>query len=260
MLNLKLWMLDYYLIKYRTKHNIYKSILSIYCDLVTKCYLKRYVGKEDDLVVYMFHNISDKNTNPAKYVTNIDDFEQYVMQLLKDKKAVDINSIDGVPKSSFVITFDDGYDGIFKYAYPFLKKMNIPFTLFITLDFIDKPGYLKLHELLWMSHDPLCTIGSHSFSHPLLRFCLNAQNEIKNSKKHLELLIQKKINYFAYPYGSVYACGRKSIKLTKETGYFSAFSSISGRITKKTLKYRYYLPRVNGDPIVARYIRERKNN
>ena len=34
-------------------------------------------------------------------------------------------------KKSCLITFDDGYEGVYKNAYPIAKKYNIPFAMFI---------------------------------------------------------------------------------------------------------------------------------
>ena len=36
------------------------------------------------------------------------------------------------------VSFDDGFDDVYTYAYPILKKYDIPFTLYLTTDFPDK--------------------------------------------------------------------------------------------------------------------------
>ncbi|WP_375177139.1 polysaccharide deacetylase family protein [Marinobacter mobilis] len=40
-------------------------------------------------------------------------------------------------QNSVVITFDDGYEDFYKYAYPILRELNIPATIFITTGFVN---------------------------------------------------------------------------------------------------------------------------
>lgn len=242
----------YFILKFRNTETVRRFMFYKYCDFLTSVLMMFYQGKCFDSVVYMFHNISDKCTDPDKYRTNIQDFEKFIQLEIKKRRPIGIDKLRKVPMSSFVITFDDGYEGVYSLAYPFLTKMNIPFTVFVTKDYLNKPGYIRLNELLEMSKNKLCTIGSHSISHPLLRFCKNPRHEIEGSKKILERLIHKRILYFAFPYGSIYACGNRSIKCAKQAGYKMAFSSIKGRINSRSIYNSFYLPRVNGDPVVCR--------
>jgi len=46
-----------------------------------------------------------------------------------------------------VITFDDGFKDLYQNAYPILKKLNIPFTLFLTTSNVDAKELLWLHKL-----------------------------------------------------------------------------------------------------------------
>lgn len=46
-----------------------------------------------------------------------------------------------------VITFDDGFKDLYQNAYPFLKKLNIPFTLFLISSVVDSKKLLWLHKL-----------------------------------------------------------------------------------------------------------------
>ena len=56
-----------------------------------------------------------------------------------------------LPCGSVVITFDDGYRDNFTCAYPILKRLDIPFTVFITTNFINNqkvPWWLRLEDFL----------------------------------------------------------------------------------------------------------------
>lgn len=47
-----------------------------------------------------------------------------------------------ITKPFIVFTFDDGYSDNFHYAYPILKKYNIPFTIYISTGLIDGTAWL----------------------------------------------------------------------------------------------------------------------
>lgn len=46
-----------------------------------------------------------------------------------------------------VITFDDGFKDLYQNAYPILKRLNIPFTLFLTSSTVDSQRLLWFHKL-----------------------------------------------------------------------------------------------------------------
>lgn len=45
-------------------------------------------------------------------------------------------------KNRFVLTFDDGYSNLYDYAYPLLRKMGIPFSVFVTTGMVDSDTVL----------------------------------------------------------------------------------------------------------------------
>ena len=80
-------------------------------------------------------------------------FFERVLRLLK-RRRVDVISLDemhrrfvaGEFKRRFVVlTFDDGYKDIKEFAYPLLKKYELPFALYIPTSFPDQLG-----ELWWL--------------------------------------------------------------------------------------------------------------
>ena len=142
-----------------------------------------------------------------------------------------------------VITFDDGWMDAYMNAYPFLKRYNIPFTVYITTNFIGKEGYIGNSELKVYSEDPLVTIGFHTQSHSKLRYENNMQKEIFLSRKELEKKVGKAILFFAYPYGKLYTIGLRSIFFTQKIDYKNAVGTIDTSLTCFSMLFRYYLPR-----------------
>lgn len=81
-------------------------------------------------------------------------FFERVLRLLK-RKRIDVISIDEMHRRFIendfkrrfvVITIDDGYKDIKEFAYPLLKKYEMPFTLYIPTSFPDQLG-----ELWWLA-------------------------------------------------------------------------------------------------------------
>ena len=82
------------------------------------------------LPVIMYHNISKKQSLINKYCVSVNQFEND-LKYIKSQGYNCITSaqlIDYVyngkklPKKPFMITFDDGYESFYVYAYPLLKK------------------------------------------------------------------------------------------------------------------------------------------
>ena len=142
-----------------------------------------------------------------------------------------------------VVTFDDVPDDFYCNAYPILKEMQIPFTLFITSTFLNKEGYLTEEQLVELSNDSLCTIGAHTRTHPKLRYSSNMENEIIDCKKELENIINREIDYFAYPYGRINTVNRKARAIAGKT-YKNSFSTINCKLSDFTSRKSHNLPRI----------------
>lgn len=142
------------------------------------------------------------------------------------------------------VTFDDVPDNFYANALPILEKFQIPFCLFITTDFMNKPGYLSPKDVLSLSTHPLCTIGAHTITHPQLRYCGNSYNELKLSKEELERIIGKDVRYLAYPYGRQSSISHKVRAEAKKIGYELAFSTIPTSINPLSKNSKFFLPRM----------------
>lgn len=199
--------------------------------------------------ILMFHEIKEDLTkcHDVNCALKPSSFETLVFSLVTKVKISHINNIELEEDPFNVITFDDAYEEVFSFAYPILKSKNLPFTIFIAYELIDKKGYLTTPMISELVNDSLCTIGSHSLTHPILRKCSEAQvkREIKESKLLLEKKIGKAVKCFAYPYGSIYACSHRDINLVKEAGYEMAFSTLNAPITEFGLRNKFFIPRIN---------------
>lgn len=196
-------------------------------------------------VIVMFHHITDEELDVIPCCKcKIDRFTTIINELTHEYEFIHLKNINNTCiKNKFaIITFDDGCKDVFTNAYPILKKKNIPFTVYITQNFINKPGYMTEEDILCLNNDPLVTIGYHTRSHIKLKYCKNFKSECNVEK--FSKFIRKDINYFAYPYGRIYEIGIKSIIFISKTKFKNAVGTINAPITRFSLLFRFYLPRI----------------
>jgi peptidoglycan/xylan/chitin deacetylase (PgdA/CDA1 family) len=101
-----------------------------------------------------------------------------------------------------------------------------------------------------LSEEPLCTIGAHTVTHPLLaKMPLDiAREEMARSKSLLEERLGRPISHMAYPVGDKLAAGEREFQLAADIGYETAVTTRPGMIFAKHLRECQALPRfsVNG--------------
>ena len=57
----------------------------------------------------------------------------------------------GWPERTFLLTFDDGYDDVYEYAFRALQQHGMVGTFFVTTDFVERPGYLTWDQIQEMA-------------------------------------------------------------------------------------------------------------
>lgn len=153
------------------------------------------------------------------------------------------NMLDGKEngKPFVCLTFDDGYQDNYTVALPLLKRLEVPFAVYVTTGFIDNrlPMWwypneelgLSREDLVALSKESLCTIGAHAISHRKLDELREEEQskEIAESKRGLEELIGSPVNHFSYPHG---AYNDQSVAFVKENGFRSALMAWGGSVRK----------------------------
>ncbi len=158
------------------------------------------------------------------------------------------------------VTFDDGYENVFQFAYPVLQRLQVPATIFVTTGFVTGgcgvesrlAMYRDLRPLQWAQVEELhragILIGSHTHRHLDLGRATAKEiaEELTHSRQLLEDHLGSPVTYFAYPWGQRRNIGRQTIPLLRECGYMAACSTLWGRNTAETPPY--LLRRVRVDP------------
>ena len=124
----------------------------------------------------------------------------------------------------FIFTADDGWQDNFYTLAPIAEKYEIPFIFGIVSGNTKMQNFVTEDEIKTLSDNPLFTIASHSITHAPLNYwpIHKAKSEICDSKKHLEKITWKTVDFFIYPYGKI---GNNSIQFAKECGYQAAWST-----------------------------------
>ena len=161
-------------------------------------------------------------------------FNVHIKNLVEDSSLSVVNLTEGLVTNSsdmrtIAITFDDGYkDNLYTVA-PILVDHGIPFTVFVTSDFIqdENPEFLTPGELRELSKLPGVHIGVHGATHTPLTELDDTMlaKELSSGKKYLEDLTGKEITSISYPHGRVDKRVRDAVK---KAGYKLGASSFFG--------------------------------
>lgn len=123
-----------------------------------------------------------------------------------------------LPAKSVVITFDDGYESMYRHAFPVLQRLGFPATMFVYTDFVGARDALTWPQMEEMLRSGLVDLQAHSKSHRNLAERLPAESEEAYRRAlDTELLAPRKVledrlarlglrvRQFAYPFGSANA-------------------------------------------------------
>jgi peptidoglycan/xylan/chitin deacetylase (PgdA/CDA1 family) len=195
----------------------------------------------------MYHRIGEPlNGADSKYCVRPADFNAHVHALAAyGYTAIAMDSFfawlgghKALPHGAFVLTFDDGFRGVREHAWPVLRRLDWPFTVFLVSGFIGgrdcwnggrrtgTSDLLARDEILEMAQQGV-GFESHTCTHPRLPALSDSQltEELSVSKSEIESLVGRTVRYLAYPFGE---SSSNVVAATRGAGYEAAFSVQAG--------------------------------
>lgn len=196
--------------------------------------------------VLMYHDIKAVPVNAFDVSTK--DFCSQLDMLINEgyiTLGLDDLASNDFPEKSVMITFDDGYRGIYLNAIPELRKRKMKAVFFLVSDTIgildSKYPHITEKELRDIASDDLFSIASHTKTHANLELLSHDErlHEFSASREKLEALTGRKINFFAYPYGNY---DSEIASDVQASGYEAAFIVNDRKITN--IPERFRIPRI----------------
>ncbi len=189
--------------------------------------------------VLMYHAVATDPNDATRALSVTPDAFAAQMALIADRGLTPVTTAalaaawrgEGpLPRRPVLITFDDGYEGVHRYALPVLAAHGFPATVFVTTGWLRGPydtGGALDTMLDWDQARELAAagveIGGHSHTHPQL-------DQLGDGRLRSELIHGKEIIAdqvgtvpvsFAYPYGY---SDRRVRRAVRETGYAQALA------------------------------------
>lgn len=228
-----------YLKEYNAKI-VHQNVMNVYCQARVDSYLSRF----KEVPILMYHRVV--NEAPANSKFNIyvatDELEKQLISLKKRgftsttfKEIVNGYQV----KKPVLLTFDDGYEDNHANLLPLLKKHQMKATIFVL-------GNRQLESNKWdadlgEASFPLMTdaqikechqsglieIASHGLQHKHLPQLTDndLRNELIQSRKNIETIIEDKVVTFAYPYGDYTS---REVKAVSDAGYVFGVGTVNG--------------------------------
>jgi len=192
-------------------------------------------GRVSGLRILMYHRVTDAHPSNRLCVPVAQFTEQ--MRFLHEAGYQTVTLAQAVQwaegrttraPQSLVLTFDDGFEDNFRYAYPAMARYGFTGCFFVPSGFIeaganghaaeDRPmSWSQLSELLQHGHE----VGAHSISHVKLTTvdATRMRREVRGSKDALEQRLKQPIEFFCYPSGDHNEAVKQAVR---ESGYRGA--------------------------------------
>ncbi len=172
-----------------------------------------------NIPIILYHNLNptvpgSMTVTPQKFEAHLKLLQAHGFTFIPLKDAVDY--LQGkratLPPNPVVVTADDGWESVYTYMYPVIKKLNIPVTLFIYPESISSgKHYLSWEQLKELKNTGLFDIQSHTYSHPNFKIAKRklspaayekfVQRELYTSKKILDEKMGINVTLLAWPFG-----------------------------------------------------------
>jgi peptidoglycan/xylan/chitin deacetylase (PgdA/CDA1 family) len=149
-----------------------------------------------------------------------------------------------IPPKPVMLTFDDGYADAYSVVLPLLKAYGMTGTFFVTVNLVDRPGYISRAEVKALAEAGM-DVESHAMDHiPLSTKPLSDQvYQMCRSREFLSTWTGTDVRHFAYPSGDYNDASGVALA---QCGYLSAYKKAGGSIQSSNAIFLLQRARVRG--------------
>ncbi len=159
-----------------------------------------------------------------------------------------LDQTGGLPPKPVMLTFDDGYADTYSIVMPLLKAYGMTGTFFVTVNLVDRPGYISRDQVRALADNGL-DVESHAMDHVSMMKPLNEQiYQMCRSRDFLSLWTGTDVRHFAYPSGDYNDLSGTALAAC---GYLSGYKKSGGSIQSTNAMYLLQRARVHGQSGVA---------
>lgn len=233
------------LLKVRIKRGI--LILCALFSYLTGLYLLFRRRRKGKFLILYYHSVNphrrhEVNVKPEVFQKQMVYLKNHFSPVTLEKGVERMRRGEGSSLPWVALTFDDGYQDNYTYAYPILRELGIPFTIFLTVGYIGGDKLLPHDQNDLPQHNYLLNwdqiremlkggveFGIHGMNHR--RVAGLAEEDLRTEVVRAKEVSQKaigKIISFAYPYGGREDIDRKARDMVKKAGFRYACTAIYG--------------------------------
>ncbi|WNR46091.1 polysaccharide deacetylase family protein [Paenibacillus roseipurpureus] len=148
----------------------------------------------DKVAVITYHHIDSHESSvtitPERFDSHLQLLKKNGFHVISIEDFIDfLQQKKSVPPNAVVITFDDGYESFYKYAYPLLKKEGMTATMFLIVSYIEDGTVRQPPILTWSEIEDMHKEGFSFYSHTY-----NSHDSIFVSGKEISKLVTKTVN------------------------------------------------------------------
>ncbi len=180
-----------------------------------------YFSKKSKIIYY--HDI-DSDKKYTDMSTPVELFKKHI-NIVRDNGYEIVNEITK-PLGQIEICFDDAFLGLYDNI-ELIKELDIPIHLFVVFSYLEKENHMNKEQLLLLNNLTQMKISSHTQTHQVLNITSEflLKNELVNSKKLLEGLLNNSVDAICYPEGKF---NNRVVELAEAVGYTRQYSSLPG--------------------------------
>jgi peptidoglycan/xylan/chitin deacetylase (PgdA/CDA1 family) len=196
--------------------SVYFKLIIVCLTLWQICKVQARSQGMDNGVILMYHHVSEKTPGVTTVSPKL--FAQHMQYVSEHHRVLPLQTLvsalqeaQGLPDKALALTFDDGYENIFKNAHPILYQYNLPYTVFINPSLIG----VQANQLNWQqvklmaqqgatfanhgnTHKHMLARDEHESEHAWLE---RVMADIELAEQQIERQLGYSLRYIAYPYG-----------------------------------------------------------